>query len=132
MDALYAVVATDQLDRDEANRIAEESRAVPGLVPIEAQQAGRKGPWLLELAGLHLLLEEGAAPDSVTLTLTPVGIERLAQTFAWLLDELHGELTFELLWGEDPIDKIVSRDELIRIVNTGHLAGRTRYRVLPG
>ena len=132
MEALYAVVAADQLDKDEANRIAEESRAVAGVMPIQAQQAGRKGPWLLELAGLHVLLEEGAAPDSVTLTLTSVGVERLAETFTWLLDELHGELTFELLWGEEPIDKVVSREELIRIIHTSHLAGRTRYRVLPG
>lgn len=131
MDPLYGVVVAEQLDKDEAHRIAEESRA-SGTLPIQAEQADRKGPWLLELAGLHLLLEEGSAPDSVTLTLTPIGVERLAHTFAWLFDELHGELTFELLWGEEPIDKVVSREELIRIIHTGHLAGRTRYRVLPG
>ena len=131
MEPLYAVVAAEHLDKDEAHRIAEESR-VAGTVPMEAQQAGRKGPWLLELAGMHLLLEEGAAPDSVTLTLTPGGIERLTETFAWLFGALHGEIAFELLWGEEPIDKVVSREELIRIVQTGHLAGRTRYRVLPG
>ena len=131
MEALYAVVAAAQLDQAEANRIADESRAAD-VLPMQAEQAGRKGPWLLELAGMHLLLEEGSAPDAVTLTLTPMGVERLAQTLSWLFDELHGELTFELLWGEEPIDKIVSREELIRIVRTGHLAGRTRYRVLPG
>ena len=131
MEPLYAVVAAEQLDKDEATRIAEESRA-SGTLPMQAEQAGRKGPWLLELAGMHLLLEEGAAPDSVTLTLTPAGIERLTQTFAWLFDELHSELTFELLWGEDPIDKLVTREELLRIVAGGHLAGRTRYRVFPG
>ena len=131
MEPLYAVVAADGLDKDEAARIAAESREA-GIVPIEAQQAGRKGPWLLELAGLHLLLEEDSAPDSVTLGLTPMGVERLSQAFAWLFDELHGEFTFELLWGEAPIDKVVTRDELIRIVHTGHLAGLTRYRVLPG
>jgi hypothetical protein len=131
MEPLYAVVATERLDKDEAHRIAEESRGAD-TVPMEAQQAGRKGPWLLELAGMHLLLEEGAAPDSVTLTLTPGGIERLTETFEWLFGELHGEIAFELLWGEEPIDKVVSREELIRIVQTGHLAGRTRYRVLPG
>jgi hypothetical protein len=131
MDPLYAVVAGDRLDKSEASRIADESRDA-GILAIEAQQAGRKGPWLLELAGLHLLLEEGAAPDSVTLNLTPEGIERLTQTFSWLFDELHGEFTFELLWGDEPIDKLVSREELIRIIHTGHLAGRTRYRVLAG
>jgi hypothetical protein len=68
----------------------------------------------------------------VTLNLTPEGIERLTQTFSWLFDELHGEFTFELLWGDEPIDKLVSREELIRIIHTGHLAGRTRYRVLAG
>jgi len=131
MDPLYAVVTAEQLDKDEATRIAEESRGASTL-PIQAEQADRKGPWLLELAGLHLLLEEGTGPDSVSLTLTPAGVDRLTQTFGWLFDKLHGELTFELLWGEEPIDKIVSREELIRIVQTGHLAGRTRYRVLPG
>ncbi|MGH3042394.1 MAG: hypothetical protein ACRDNG_11775 [Gaiellaceae bacterium] len=131
MEALYAVVAAEQLDRAEANRIADESRGL-GLLPIQAEQAGRKGPWLLELAGVHLLLEEGASPDSVSLNLTPEGVERLAQTFEWLFHELPGEFTFEVLWGAEPIDKLVSREELVRIVHTGHLAGRTRYRVWPG
>ena len=131
MEPLYAVVAADGLDKDEANRIAEESRAV-GTLPMQAEQAGRKGPWLLELAGMHLLLEEGAAPDTVTLTLTPGGVERLTETFTWLFDQLRSEFTFELLWGEEPIDKLVTREELLRTVGTGHLAGRTRYRVFPG
>ena len=131
MEPLYAVVAADGLDKDEANRIAEESRAV-GTLPMQAEQAGRKGPWLLELAGMHLLLEEGAVPDSVTLTLTPGGVERLTETFTWLFDQLRSEFTFELLWGEEPIDKLVTREELLRTVGTGHLAGRTRYRVFPG
>jgi len=131
MEPLYAVVAADRLDKDEANRIAEESRGA-GTLPMQAEQAGRKGPWLLELAGMHLLLEEGAAPDSVTLTLTRAGVERLTETFTWLFDQLHSEFTFELLWGEEPIDKLVTREELLRTVGTGHLAGRTRYRVFPG
>ena len=131
MEPLYAVVTADQLDKDEANRIAEASRDA-GTVPMQAEQAGRKGPWLLELAGMHLMLEEGSAPDSVTLSLTPAGVERLTETFAWLFGELRSEFTFELLWGEDPIDKLVTRDELLRIVQTGHLAGRTRFRVFPG
>jgi hypothetical protein len=131
MEPLYAVVAADQLDKDEATRIVEESRGA-GTLPLQAEQAGRKGPWLLELAGMHLLLEEGAAPDSVTLALTPAGVERLTETFAWLFDQLRSEFTFELLWGEEPIDKLVTREELLRTVGTGHLAGRTRYRVFPG
>ena len=49
--------------------------------------------------------------------------------FAWLFAEIPGELTFEVLWGEDPIEKLVSRDELLRVVATGRLGGRTRYRV---
>jgi hypothetical protein len=131
MEALYAVVAAEQLDKAEANRIADASRGL-GLLPMQAEQAGRKGPWLLELAGIQLLLEEGASPDSVSLDLTSAGIERLAHTFEWLFRELPGELTFEVLWGDEPIEKLVSREELIRIVHTGHLAGRTRYRVWPG
>jgi len=53
------------------------------------------------------------------------------RTFEWLEDELPGEFTFEVLWGDEPIDKLVSREELVRIVRTGHLGGRTRYRVMP-
>jgi hypothetical protein len=130
MDALYAVVAAEQLDRAEAERIAEESRAAD-VVPAQAVQAGRKGPWVLELAGMHLLLEEGATVNAVSWNLTPIGIGRLAYTFEWLFAQIPGEFTFEVLWGEDPIDKLVSRDELLRIVATGHLGGRTRYRVRP-
>jgi hypothetical protein len=131
MEALYAVVAAEQLDKAEANRIAEASRGL-GLLPMQAEQAGRKGPWLLELAGIHLLLEDGASPDSVSLDPTPAGVERTVHTFEWLFRELPGELTFEVLWGDEPIEKLVSRGELIRIVHTGRLAGRTRYRVWPG
>lgn len=130
MDPLYAVVAADRLDKGEADRIAEESRAAD-VLPIRAEQAGRKGPWLLELAGIHLLLEEGALDNAVSWSLTPIGIERLNHTFEWLFSQLPGEFTFEVLWGEDPIDKLVSRDELLRIIGTGHLGGRTRYRVRP-
>ena len=98
-------------------------------MPIEAQQAGARArgssSWPVCTSS-----SRRAPPDAVSWNLTPDGLERLTQTFAWLFDEIHGEFTFELLWGEDPIDKLVSRDELIRIVPTGHLAGRTRYRVV--
>jgi len=130
MDPLYAVVSAEQLDKAEAERIAEESHEAD-VVPIQAVQAGKKGPWVLELAGIHLLLVEGTTVNAVSWNLTPVGIERLAYTFEWLFAQIPGELTFEVLWGEDPIDKLVSRDELLRIVATGHLGGRTRYRVRP-
>jgi len=128
MDPLYAVVSAEQLDKAEAERIAEESREAD-VVPIQAVQAGKKGPWVLELAGIHLLLVEGTTVNAVSWNLTPVGIERLAYTFEWLFAQIPGELTFEVLWGEDAIDKLVSRDELLRIVATGRLGGRTRYRV---
>jgi len=130
MDPLYAVVSAEQLDKAEAERIAEESHEAD-VVPIQAVQAGKKGPWVLELAGIHLLLVEGTTVNAVSWNLTPVGIERLAYTFEWLFAQIPGEFTFEVLWGEDPIDKLVSRDELLRIVATGHLGGRTRYRVRP-
>jgi hypothetical protein len=128
MDALYAVVAAEQLDKTEVNRIAAESHGL-GLLPIQAEQAFRKGPWLLELADVHLLLEEGASDDAVSWNLTPDGVARLTQTFDWLFDQIPGELTFEILWGEDPIEKMVSRNELLRIVGSGRLGGRTRYHV---
>ncbi len=130
MDPLYAVVAAEQLDKAEVERIAQESREAD-VLPMQAEQAGRKGPWLLELAGVHLLLEEGAWDDAVSWNLTPIGIDRLTHTFEWLFAQIPREFTFEVLWGEPPIDKLVSRDELLRIVATGHLGGRTRYRVRP-
>jgi hypothetical protein len=130
MDPLYAVVAAEGLDQAAAERIAEEGREAD-VLPMQAVQAYRKGPWVLELAGIHLLLEEGATVSAVSWNLTEVGIGRLAHTFEWLFGQLPGEFVFEVLWGEDPIDKLVSRDELLRIVATGHLGGRTRYRVRP-
>jgi hypothetical protein len=128
MDPLYAVVAADGLDQAAAERIADDSREAD-VVPMQAVQAYRKGPWVLELAGIHLLLEEGTTVNAVSWNLTPIGIARLAHTFEWLFGEVPGELTFEVLWGEPPIDKLVSREELLRIVALGHLGGRTRYRI---
>ncbi|HXV33718.1 MAG TPA: hypothetical protein VD769_06890 [Gaiellaceae bacterium] len=128
MDPLYAVVAAEGLDKAAAERIADDSREAD-VLPIQAVQAYRKGPWVLELAGVHLLLEEGATVDAVSWNLTPVGIGRLTYTFEWLFEQIPGELIFEVLWGEDPIDKLVSREELLRVVATGRLGGRTRYRV---
>jgi hypothetical protein len=130
MDPLYAVVAADGLDQAAAERLAEESREAD-VVPMQAVQAYRKGPWVLELAGIHLLLEEGTTDNAVSWNLTQIGIGRLAYTFEWLFAALPRELTFEVLWGEPPIDKLVSRDELLRIIATGHLGGRTRYRIRP-
>ncbi len=128
MDPLYAVVAAAELDKAETERIADESSGAD-VLSMQAAQAGRKGPWVLELAGIHLLLEEDTAVNAVSWNLTPIGIARLGHTFEWLFGQIPGELTFEVLWGEDPIDKLVSRDELLRVVATGHLGGRTRYRV---
>jgi hypothetical protein len=127
MDPLYAVVAAE-LDKGEAERIAAESRQAD-VVPMQAVQTERKGPWVLELAGIHLLLEEGVTVNAVSWNLTSDGIGRLAYTLEWLFGQVPGELTFDVLWGEDPIDKLVSRAELLRIVATGRLGARTRYRV---
>ena len=127
---LYAVVAAQRLDEDEAKRIADESRRAD-VMRLDAEQAGRKGPWLLEMPGVHEILVEGTEWDAVSWTLNDSGVERLARTFEWLEDELQGEFTFEVLWGDEPIDKLVSREEFVRIVRTGRLGGRTRYRVMP-
>lgn len=127
MDPLYAVVAAE-LDKGETERIAAESRQAD-VVPMQAVQTERKGPWVLELAGVHLLLEEGVTVNAVSWNLTSDGIGRLAYTLEWLFGQIPGELTFDVLWGEDPIDKLVSRAELLRIVATGRLGARTRYRV---
>ncbi len=127
---LYAVIAAPQLEKELAHRLADDSRR-HGVLSLDAQQAGRKGPWLLEMPGVHHLLAEGADWDAVSWLLTPDGGERLAQTFEWLYTELPGEFTFEVLLNEEPIDKLVARDELLRLVHSGHLGGRTRYRVMP-
>jgi hypothetical protein len=131
MDPLYAVVAAEGLDKAAAERIADESREAD-VLPMQAVQAYRKGPWVLEIAGIHLLLEEGTTVDAVSWNLTQIGVGRLAYTFEWLFAQIPGELTFEILWGEEAIDKLVSREELLRILATGRLGGRTRYRVPPG
>jgi hypothetical protein len=128
MDPLYAVVAAEGLDQAAAERIADESREAD-VLSMQAVQAYRKGPWVLELAGIHLLLEEETTVDAVSWNLTQIGVGRLAYTFEWLFAQIPGEFTFEILWGEDAIDKLVSREELLRILATGHLGGRTRYRV---
>ena len=127
MDPLYAVVAAE-LDKGEAERIAAESRQAD-VVPMQAVQTERKGPCVLELAGIHLLLEEGVTVNAVSWNLTSDGIGRLAYTLEWLFGQIPGEFTFDVLWGEDPIDKLVSRAALLRIVATGRLGARTRYRV---
>jgi hypothetical protein len=127
---LYAVVAAQRLDEDEAKRIAGESRRAD-IMRLDAERVGKKGPWLLEMPGVHEILVEGTEWDAVSWTLNESGVERLARTFEWLEDELPGEFTFEVLWGDEPIDKLVSREEFVRIVRTGRLGGRTRYRVMP-
>jgi hypothetical protein len=127
---LYAVVAAQRLDEDEAKRIAGESRRAD-IMRLDAERVGKKGPWLLEMPGVHEVLVEGTEWDAVSWTLNESGVERLARTFEWLEDELPGEFTFEVLWGDEPIDKLVSREEFVRIVRTGRLGGRTRYRVMP-
>ena len=83
MDPLYAVVAAEGLDKAAAERIADESREAD-VLPMQAVQAFRKGPWVLELAGIDLLLEEGAAVDAVSWNLILEGVERLTQTLEWV------------------------------------------------
>ena len=73
MDPLYAVVSAGQLDKGETERIAEESHEAD-VVPMQAVQTARKGPWVLELAGIHLLLEEGVAVNAVSWHLTSLGV----------------------------------------------------------
>ena len=43
---LYAVVAAQRLDEDEAKRIAGESRRAD-VMRLDAERVGKKGPWLL-------------------------------------------------------------------------------------
>jgi hypothetical protein len=66
----------------------------------------------------------------MTWSMDPAGLERLAATLEWLYEELVGSFTFEATSvAEEPIEKLVSRPELLRIVRNGQLGTRERYRV---
>jgi hypothetical protein len=125
---LQAIVKAHWLDRKRAKAIARESRRQDGFT-VAADGPLIGGPWRLSISKVHDLLADAADWNAMTWDMDPVGLERLAMTLEWLYEELPGEFTFEALWGEEPIEKRVSRPELLRIVRAGQIGTRTRYRV---
>jgi hypothetical protein len=126
--ALEAIVKAHWLDKRRAKAIARKSRQQDGFT-VAADGPLIGGPWRLSISKVHDLLTDEADWNAMTWGMDPAGLERLALTVEWLEEELPGEFTFEALAGEDPIEKRVSRPELLRIVRAGQIGTRTRYRV---
>jgi hypothetical protein len=125
---LETTIRAEWLNKRRAKAIARDSRRQDGFtVAANGPVFGR--PWHLAIPRVHRLLTNDADRDAMTWDMDPAGLERLALTLEWLYDELPGEFTFEALWGEEPIEKLVSRPELLRIVRAGQIGTRTRYRV---
>lgn len=125
---LRAVIRADRLDKKRAKAIARASRNQDGFsLTAEGPMFGRS--WCLSTYEVHHLLTDEADWDALIWTMDPAGLERLALTLEWLYEELSGEFTFEALWQGEPIEKLVSRAELLRIVREGQIGTRARYRV---
>lgn len=125
---LRTIVFVEGLERARAKEIAAATGG-RDLLPLVPRRRGFRGAWWLEIPQVHDFLTDEADWDAVTWAMAPEGLERLATTLEWLYSELPGEFAFEATRGEEPIEKLVSRDELLRIVRAGRLGTRTRYRV---
>ena len=128
---LQAIVWVEGLDKKRARDIAAASEQ-RDVLRVHAERGGRRGPWWLTIPEVHGLLTEEADWNAVVWAMRPDGLERLADTLEWLYSELPQEFTFEASWGEEPVEKLASRDELLRIVRAGRLGTRARYRVPAG
>lgn len=125
---LMTVVWVEGLDKARAKEIAAASEERDGF-RLHAERSGFRGPWWLSLPDVHGILGDEAEWGAVTWAMEPAGLERLARTLEWLYSQLPGEFTFEAVWGEEPIEKLVSREELLRIVRAGQIGTRARYRI---
>jgi hypothetical protein len=125
---LLTIIRVEGLNKKRAKQIERASRSQDGF-KVAATGGFLVGPRHLSIPAVHDLLTDNADWDAMTWDMDPAGLERLAVTLQWLYDELPGEFTFEALWGEEPIEKLVSRPELLRIVQAGQIGTRTRYRV---
>lgn len=128
---LRTIVSVEGLDRRRARGIAKASEGRRDVFRVLAVHRGLRGPWWLEIPEVHSSLAEEADSNALVWAMEPEGLERLARTLEWLYSELPGELTFEANWDQEPIEKLVSREELLRIVRAGRVGTRARYRV-PG
>ena len=125
---LQAIVQAPWLAKKRAKTIARDSRRQDGFT-VAADGPLFGGPWRLSISRVHDLLTDEADWNAMTWDMDPAGLERLAVTVEWLYEELPREFTFEALAGENPIEKRVSRPELLRIVRAGQIGTRTRYRI---
>jgi hypothetical protein len=125
---LEAIIRADRIDRKRAKAIARASRSQDGF-KVEAEGPRFGGPWRLAVPAVHRILAEDADWNAVTWSMDSAGLERLAVTLEWLYEELPEGFTFEALSREEPIEKLVSRPELLRIVRAGQIGTRSRYRV---
>jgi len=128
---LQTIVWVEGLDKKRAQEIAGASEE-RDVLRVHAEHGGRRGPWWLTIPEVHGLLTDEADWNAVIWAMDADGLERLARTLEWLYSELPGEFTFEATWGEEPIEKLVSRDELLRVVRAGRVGTRARYRVPSG
>jgi hypothetical protein len=128
---LETIIQAEGLNRKRAKAIASASRSQDGF-NVEAEGRRFGGPWWLTIPSVRRMLDDDADRHAMTWSMDPDGLERLALTLEWLYDELPGPFTFEATWmTEEPIEKLVSRPELVRIVRAGQLGTRERYRVPP-
>jgi hypothetical protein len=126
---LRTIVSVEGLEKRRAREIARASERRRNIFRVLAVHRGFGGPWWLELPEVHDSLADEADWNALIWAIEPEGLERLARTLEWLYSELPGEFTFETSWGDEPIEKLVSRDELLRIISAGRVGTRTRYRV---
>lgn len=128
---LATVIRAASLDKARARALAEESRSAPIFALVAEGPRFRQRPWQLSLPEVHEILAEDADSNAMTWSMEPYGLERLARTLEWVYARLPGELSFEATWGaEHPIEAVVSRAELLRIVADGRIGTQMRYRVM--
>jgi hypothetical protein len=125
---LVTTLSAAGLGKAAAKMLEAESARRDGL-RLSARRRGFRGPWVLEFPDVHDFLTDQADWDGLTWDFASDGLEKLARTLEWLYSELPGELAFESTWGEEPIGKMVSRDELLRIVRGNRIGTRARYRL---
>jgi hypothetical protein len=77
------------------------------------------------------LLNDQADWNGETWAMQPEALPKLADAFAWLLDEIDGEVTAEALWDGDRAtsETTTSRAGFLDIVRAGALGTKTRYAI---
>jgi hypothetical protein len=126
---LETLIRAAWLDKTRARKIARASRG-EDVFRLHAEGPWLRGAWRLTIPEVHGILAEDADWNAVTWAMDPAGLERLAETLEWLYPHLPGGFSFEALWGEEPIEQVVTRAELLHVVRAGRIGTRMRYHVL--